>query len=147
MISNLKVSSQNNEEFMRFPWKFTRSHNKVLCKCHNIPNGWLVEFNYLCRSFFRWLFILTVPVLLIPLIILSIDAGGSVICGTAPGCAPSFSPITILPGVFTRLLLLFKIYCPFKKMFCFRLLDSILENEWKEMFGYLTRQKFVKWKR
>lgn len=64
--------------------------------------NWHISF-YLCRSFFRWLFIRTEPVLLMPLIILSIDDGGTAFCVTAPGCASSLSPITIL----TLLMILF----------------------------------------
>lgn len=59
---------------------------------------------YLWRNFFRWLFILTAPVLLMPLIILSMADGDGTICGAGSGgwefvgaaIIFSFSPTTIL---------------------------------------------------
>lgn len=50
---------------------------------------------YLCRSFFLWLFIFTVPVLLIPLMILSIFAGSAPPPGWEGDAGASLSPITI----------------------------------------------------
>lgn len=69
------------------------------------------NFLYRCRNFFRWLFILTEPVLLIPLIILSMDAGNGALWVTAVGCdALSFSPITILPNLTVHSILK-SLYC------------------------------------
>lgn len=68
---------------------------------------WFMISTYLWRNFFRWLFILTAPVLLMPLIMLSMADGDGTICGAGSGGCEfvvaaivfSFSPTTILAFV------------------------------------------------
>lgn len=140
---NEKKENRDNVESLVFSKSKRAVVAQLLCSYFS---SFIHNVNYLWRSFFRWLFILTAPVLLMPRIMLSMADGDGAICGIVTGWSPFaalFSPTTILIWMQPFSKYLFPLY---SQRFCFEF--TIISLFVMNLYVWHVRDRSVKkWKK